>query len=91
MSNRNPPFGKIPLGDKICKKCTLDSDCLSRHVVSCSERQLWEAFYCSDCGAKGLVNVSVQFRNAQIYCWDERSPIAQMARKQADNQDMDSA
>ena len=79
MSKRKPPFGKIPLGDKICKKCTLDSDCLVRVVVSCSERQLWEAFWCVDCDAKGLVNISIQFRNLQIYTWDPRSPIAQMA------------
>lgn len=79
---RKPPFGKIPLGDKICSKCTLDSDCLVRHIVSCSERQLWEAFWCVDCKVKGLVNVSIQFNNLQIFQWDDSSPIAKMAMDQ---------
>lgn len=61
-------FERVPLGS-ICQKCFLDSPNIVVEPVCASNRQLWSVFWCVDCGAKGLVNVSVHHNRLEIYRW----------------------
>lgn len=65
-----------PLGDKICKRCTLDTPCVHLEAVCSSETQLWEVFWCVRCGKSGMVNTSVDFRHVDVYDFDPESDVA---------------